>query len=161
MFIFGGQQKNMKNIYTKEVAAELVNRIQQIKPNDMPLWGKMSADQMFAHCNVSYDIAYTPEQFNQPGAFKKFLLKTFLKKIIVGEKEYPKNSRTAPEFIVVGKKDFEKEKAKLIAHVEKTQQLGASYFAGKDNLSFGVMSAEEWNNLFYKHLDHHLRQFGK
>jgi hypothetical protein len=61
---------------------------------------------------------------------------------------------------MVGQKDFEKEKAILIDNLKKTQELGEAHFEGKDNFSFGKMSSKEWNGLFYKHLDHHLSQFG-
>lgn len=150
----------IKNIFTEEVANEVISRINQLSPEDKPHWGKMSADQMLAHCNVTYAFTYEPEQFKRPSAFKKFLLKTFIKKFVVSEKSYPQNSRTAPEFIKSGQYDFEKEKAKLIDNIQETQKLGFQYFEGKDNFSFGKMTGNEWNTLFYKHLDHHLRQFG-
>ena len=95
-----------------------------------------------------------------PSGAKRWLLRTFLKNIVTGDKPYSKNSRTAPEFIIVGQKDFEQEKARLIGFITKTQQLGADHFEGKENFSFGPMTAQEWNGLFYKHLDHHLMQFG-
>ncbi|MEP1258742.1 hypothetical protein [Algoriphagus sp.] len=62
--------------------------------------------------------------------------------------------------MIADQRDFEKEKNRLISYLKKTQEYGASYFDGKESLSFGVMTTEEWNNLFYKHLDHHLTQFG-
>lgn len=45
-------------------------------------------------------------------------------------------------------------------YIKKTADLGESYFDGKENRSFGKLTKEEWNTLFAKHLDHHLRQFG-
>lgn len=150
----------IKNIFTEVVANEVINRINQLKPTDKPLWGKMSADQVLAHCNVPYLYTFEPEKFSKPTLVKRFLLKSFVKKFVTGEKPYPKNSRTAPEFVMVGSKDFEAEKAKLIANIQKCQQLGESYFEGKENHSFGKMNSKEWNVLFYKHLDHHLTQFG-
>ena len=33
-------------------------------------------------------------------------------------------------------------------------------FEGKESNSFGPLTKGEWNNMFYKHLDHHLSQFG-
>ncbi|MGC4233716.1 MAG: DUF1569 domain-containing protein [Niabella sp.] len=150
----------IKNIFTEEVANEVIHRINQLKPTDKPHWGKMSVDQMLAHCNVTYAFTYEPEQFKRPSAFKKFLLKTFIKGFVTGEKSYPKNGRTAPEFIITEQKDFEKEKTKLIDNIQKTQRLGFQHFDGKDNFSFGKMTGKEWNALFYKHLDHHLTQFG-
>lgn len=150
----------IKNIFSQEVSNDLINRINQINPTQQPLWGKMSADQMLAHCNVPYAYTFEPEKFSKPNFLKRFLLKILVKKFVTGDKPYPRNSRTAPEFVMVGSKDFEVEKAKLIANIQKCQQLGESYFEGKENLSFGKMTAKEWNTLFYKHLDHHLTQFG-
>jgi len=150
----------MKNIFQSETAAEVILRIEKLKPEDKPLWGKMSADQMLAHCNVSYAMTWHPEKFKKSGAVKKFFLKLLVKKFVTSESPYRKNGGTAPEFIQTGQYDFEKEKAELIGHVQKVQQLGADWFEGRDNISFGKMTSREWNNLFYKHLDHHLTQFG-
>lgn len=91
---------------------------------------------------------------------KKFLLKTFLKKFVAGEKPYKINSRTSPDFLIKNQRNFEEEKNLLIDNIQKVQSLGKDHFEGKENFSFGKMTGEEWNNLFYKHLDHHLRQFG-
>lgn len=150
----------IKNIFDEAVAQEVIGRINNVSPEQSPLWGKMSADQMMAHCNVSYAFTYEPEKFKKPGAFMKFMLKNFVKKHVVTEKPYQTNSRTSPDFIMTGKKDFEKEKSLLIENILKTQQLGFDHFNGLENFSFGKLSGNEWNVLFYKHLDHHLRQFG-
>lgn len=152
--------KMIQDLFTEAVAKEVIARINKLKPADKPLWGKMSADQMLAHCNVMYKFTYQPEQFKRPSAFKKFLLRLFLKGFVVGKKPYKKGTPTAPEFVIVGEKDFEKEKSMLIENIQKTQKLGHETFDGKDNFSFGKMSSAEWNTLFYKHLDHHLTQFG-
>lgn len=150
----------LKNCFDATVATELIGRINQLTPDTKPLWGKMSADQVLAHLNVAYLYTYQAEKFPKPGAFKRFLLRAFVKQLIVSPKPYPRSGRTAPEFVIVGQRDFAKEKAELIAHIEKTQQLGEAYFEGKENRNFGRMTAAEWNILFYKHLDHHLTQFG-
>jgi hypothetical protein len=87
-------------------------------------------------------------------------LKLLVKKTVVNETPYKKSSQTAPAFIIKDDKDFDKEKERLINYIKKTQELGASYFEGKESLSFGALNKTEWNNMFYKHLDHHLQQFG-
>lgn len=150
----------MKDIFSLEVANEMIGRINQLEPNQSPKWGKMSADQMFAHCNVPYEYVFQPEKFKKPGAIKKLLMKVFLKNFVVGPKPYKKNSHTAPDFLIKDSRDFEKEKNLLTDNIIKVQSLGRNYFEGKENFSFGKMTAEEWNILFYKHLDHHLTQFG-
>ncbi len=44
--------------------------------------------------------------------------------------------------------------------MNKTQQLGENHFDGKESHSFGALNSKEWNNMFVKHLEHHLKQFG-
>jgi len=82
-----------------------------------------------------------------------------VKNQVVGDKQYSKNGKTAPHFKVIDEKDFEAEKISLINYIGKTQTLGEAYFDNKESHSFGNLSKEEWNTLFYKHLDHHLNQF--
>ena len=84
----------------------------------------------------------------------------FVKPIVVNEKPYKKSSQTAPEFLIKDERNFEKEKQRLINYIQKTEQMGAPAFEGKESHSFGPLSPQEWNNMFYKHLDHHLTQFG-
>ena len=79
---------------------------------------------------------------------------------MVGETPYPRSLGTAPQFIIKGNRDFELEKSRLISYIQKTQELGEKKFEGKESFSFGKLSSKEWNNMFAKHLDHHLSQFG-
>ncbi|MGC6422130.1 MAG: DUF1569 domain-containing protein [Flavobacteriaceae bacterium] len=149
----------IKNIFDKKVTAATIARIDALKPNTQPLWGKMQAGQMLAHCSVAYEMVY--ENIHpKPKGLKKWLLKTFVKNAVVNERPYKKNTRTAPEFLITGPKEFQTEKQRLIAYIEKTQALGGAHFDGLASHSFGPLSQQEWNNLFYKHLDHHLNQFG-
>ena len=149
----------LPNVFDASVTNQLIQRINQLTAETQPTWGKMNVAQMLAHCNVTYELAY--ENIHpRPNAFVRFILKSFLKNIVVGEKPYTANSRTAPVFMITSAKDFIKENTRLIAYLEKTQQLGTAYFEGRENHGFGKLTAIEWNNMFYKHLDHHLRQFG-
>jgi len=49
----------MKNVFDPAVTAELIHRIEQLNPQSPAIWGKMSVDQMLAHCNVAYEMAFT------------------------------------------------------------------------------------------------------
>jgi hypothetical protein len=149
----------MKNIFSKEITNEVIERIENLSNNSQPIWGKMSVSQMLAHCSVTYEMVFT-EKHAKPNALTKFMLKLFVKKIVVSEKGYAKNGRTAPQFLIVDERDFQTEKKKLIDYIKKTQDLGAVYFEGKESHSFGKLSSLEWNNSFYKNLNHHLDQFG-
>ncbi len=148
----------IKNIFDKSVTDALIARIDKLSAETQPQWGKMSVGQMLAHCSVTYEMVFEDKHKPAKG-FQKFLLKAFVKGIVTGEKGYKKNSRTAPAFLITTEKEFETEKKRLIAYMEKTQALGGSHFEGKASNSFGNLSEKQWNNMFYKHLDHHLSQF--
>ena len=149
----------MRNIFDQDNTEELKSRIGQLTPETKGLWGTMEVSQMLAHCCVTYEMAYE-DKHKRPSPVLRFFLKLLIKNGVVGEKPYPKNSRTAPGFIITDKKDFEVEKKRLLDYVDYTFQLGADHFEGLESFSFGPITSKEWSNLFYKHLDHHLRQFG-
>ncbi len=149
----------MKNIFTKEVSTEVIERIENLTSETQPIWGKMSVAQMLAHCCVTYEMVFT-DRHPRPNAFTRFMMKTLIKNIVTSEKPYVKNGRTARQFLIVEEKDFVSEKKRLINFIAQTQELGEQKFEGKESHSFGKLTAKEWNNMFYKHLDHHLNQFG-
>ncbi len=149
----------LPNIFDADIVDVFITRIQCLTAQSQPLWGKMNVAQMLAHCNVTYELAY--ENIHpKPNFLVKLLLKTFVKNTVVGEKMYLQNIRTAPVFIIKTEKDFEKEKNRLFDYLNKTLNLGEAYFDGRKNISFGKLTIVEWNNMFYKHLNHHLEQFG-
>ncbi len=148
----------LPNIFTKEVSDQIITRINKLTATTAPLFGKMNVSQMLAHCNVAYEMVYE-NKHKSPNAFVKFILKAFVKKNVVSEVAYKPNGRTAPEFLITTEKEFEVEKNRLIEYINKTQQLGEAHFNQKESHSFGPLSTTEWNNLFYKHINHHLGQF--
>lgn len=149
----------MKNIFNQNDTSEIIARINNLTSLTKPIWGKMDVAQMLAHCNVTYELVYD-NKHPQPKGFMKFMLKFLVKNTVVSEKSYKQNSHTAPFFIINSNKDFELEKKRLIDYISKTQQLGEKEFDGKESHSFGELNKTEWNNMFYKHLNHHLSQFG-
>ncbi|MPN44372.1 hypothetical protein SDC9_191937 [bioreactor metagenome] len=150
----------MQDIFNAKEAQNYIDRINKLTPESQRKWGKMTVDQMLAHCNVTYEMVYEPQKHKAPGGIAKFILKNFVKSKVVGEKSYPQNSPTAPQFLIKENKDFDSEKKRLIGFIQKTQQLGREAFDGKESFSFGKLKAQEWNNMFAKHLNHHLSQFG-
>ena len=149
----------LPNVFTETGIKELITRINQLHENSQPLWGIMKLAQMLAHCNVTYEMIYT-DTHKKPNFFIGWVLKTFVKSKVISETPYIKNGPTGPQFIVLREKKFEEEKKRLIGFIEKTQSLGEKHFNDLPSFSFGPLKSEEWNNMFYKHLDHHLRQFG-
>lgn len=149
----------LPNIFDSTVSNALIARISNLTLNSTPGWGTMNVAQMMAHCNVTYELVYD-DKHPKPNFLLKFILKTFVKKIVVSETPFKHNEKTAPAFIITDARDFETEKGRLVSYIQKTQQLGESHFYNKESHSFGVLNVAEWNNMFYKHLNHHLTQFG-
>ena len=149
----------MKNVFDIKDSSTLIARINQLTRDSKPLWGSMSVAQMLAHCNVTYELVFD-NKHSKPNGLTKFILKLLIKNTVVNDKPYKYNSQTAPVFIIKSDKDFKVEKSRLVQYISKTQELGADYFDNKESHSFGKLNKEEWNNMFSKHLDHHLRQFG-
>jgi hypothetical protein len=149
----------LPNIFTASVSNDIVSRINKLTRTTTAQWGKMNVTQMLAHCNVTFEFAYE-EKHKKPNFFMGFILRNLVKGGLVNEKPNKKNASTAPEFIIKDDRDFDVEKNRLIQYINKTVQLGEKHFDGRESMIFGNMTATEWNNLFYKHIDHHLTQFG-
>ncbi len=148
----------LPNVFEAAIANQVNNRINALTASSSAAWGKMNVAQMLAHCNVTYELALE-DMHPKPNFLMRFILKNFVKQSIVNEVPYKQNGRTAPVFMVAAQQDFDTQKQRLVNYVNKVQALGAQHFEGKENPGFGTLTATEWNNLFYKHLDHHLQQF--
>lgn len=148
------------NIFSADATSTMVDRIQKLTPDTQPQWGKMNVSQMLAHCCVTYQYVYEPQKYKKPNFLMSWVLKKFVKESVCNEVPYKKNTGTAPDFIIKDERDFNTEKQRLISFITKAQQDGDSFFEGKESHSFGKLTLQEWNNMFYKHLDHHLSQFG-
>ena len=81
---------SLPNIFAKEVSDEVIERINTLTPESQRQWGKMTVSQMFAHCCVAYETIYEPDKHPPPNFFMKFILKTFVKGMVTGEKPYKK-----------------------------------------------------------------------
>lgn len=149
----------LPNIFQPEVGERVIARIEKLSPHTQPEWGKMNVTQMLAHCNVTYEMSLETKHA-KPSAFARFLLKAFVKKGVVNEVPYRKNLRTAPAFLIADEREFAREKERLIQYIRTVCSMGEKAFEGREAHSFGIMTAAEHNNMFYKHLDHHLTQFG-
>ncbi|MDW5289629.1 DUF1569 domain-containing protein [Formosa sp. PL04] len=149
----------LPNIFNTDVSEHIIQRINNLKPEVQPRWGKMTVSEMLAHCNVTYEMVYE-DKHPKPNFLMKVIMIAFIKKIVTGETPFKHNGQTAPAFKIKDSRHFETEKSRLVEYINKTQKLGKSNFDNKVSHSFGKLSITEWNNMFYKHLDHHLNQFG-
>ena len=148
----------MNSIFEPTTKSEILRRIDSLTPQSQALWGKMSVSQMLKHCSEGAGLATGALR-----AKRSFIGRTigpFFKSLTVNEKPFSKNSPTLPQLVITGDPDFEKERAHLRRVVEELSDGGPSKTGVQPHPFFGKLEPEAWGTLSYKHLDHHLRQFG-
>ena len=150
----------MKNLFDATVANEVKARLGKLEPQSERRWGKMTAAQMLAHCSASMQWA-VGEVVPEKGALPVRLMGRLIKPMVFrNEEPFRKNSPTAPSLVVTGERDLDKERDRLAGLIDKFAAGGAAGCTKNPHSFFGKLTPEEWAILTYKHLDHHLRQFG-
>ncbi|WP_343485495.1 DUF1569 domain-containing protein [Allomuricauda sp. d1] len=146
----------MKSLFEKEAYDELLERLEKITPDSERLWGKMSPAQMAWHCQFPLKIAV---ENKDRGVSGNPLVRLLFKKTLYNDKLWRKNLPTAPGLKATEEKDFDEEMPKL-------KQLVTACYEARERDQwhphplFGKLTPEQWGKMEYKHLDHHLRQFG-
>lgn len=147
------------DIFQQASMARLSERLDKLSQDRKPAWGKMNPSQMLAHLNVMFELGLE-EKHQPPNALLRFMLKAFVKNKVIGDKPYVKGSSTAPEMRIRHQPGFQTEKKRFLLYLTLLNEKGNTYFEQRAHPSFGKLSATEWSNLFYKHIDHHFNQFG-
>lgn len=146
----------IKNLFDPAVKQEIVDRINKLTPQSQGQWGKMNVAQMLAHVQMPIGVALGTHKI-KGNWFMKLIL-PFFKKILYNEKPYKQGLPTDKSFVMTGTtKDFEKEKALLLDMMAKFSEAN---MINEKHPVFGRLSKEQWSKATWKHLDHHLRQFG-
>ena len=133
-------------------------RIRGLAPDTARVWGKMDAAQMFAHCQVPIRVALGDVKLKR--GLVGILFGRMAKKSLMKPKDFGRGMPTAPEFRVLDRRDFEAERGRLVDLVGRLGRGGPGTLTAAPHPFFGAMTTDEWDTLMWKHLDHHLRQFG-
>lgn len=147
-----------KNLFQPETVGEVISRIDKLQPASLRQWGKMDVAQMMAHCSASFDMA--SGRLNTPRAFIGRLLGPLVKPIYTNEKPFSRNSPTDPKLVVSDQRDFLREQELLKQKLRQFHEGGEANCTPHPHPFFGPLAPQDWSRGMYKHLDHHLRQFG-
>ncbi|MEK6373430.1 MAG: DUF1569 domain-containing protein [Acidobacteriota bacterium] len=148
----------MKSLFVPADRESLLQRIQALEPDTARQWGKMNPAQMLCHCSRALETGTGDRPMKQKLVGK--ILMPFFRSSILGEKPFSKNSPTDPTFVVSDEREFAAERARLTGLIDRFVANGAAQAGTQTHAFFGKMTGEEWGELMYKHIDHHLRQFG-
>lgn len=150
----------MKSLYNSADNQEIIDRINKLSPDSKAQWGKMNVSQMLAHADITMRTALGSVKLKR-GLMGILFGSMIKKKITSDEKPFKQGLPTDKVFVMtVSIKDFDTEKKKLIDAVKKINEAGPDGVSKDPHPFFGKMTPQQWDVLMWKHLDHHLRQFG-
>ena len=144
-----------KDMFDPAVKQDIVNRINYLTSETQRKWGKMDVSQMLAHVQLPINCAYGTHKVK--GSFLLKLLGPLFKGILYNDKPYKQGMPTDPTYIVVDAKNFETEKQTLLNLVKK---FSPDAIVLLNHPVWGKMTKDQWSKATWKHLDHHLKQFG-
>jgi hypothetical protein len=149
----------MKSLFDKDTHAEMLERLAKLTPECKREWGKMSPSQAMEHTARVLEMATSDEQPIKQIFLGKALAWIF-KGQFLGEKPFRKNAPTGPDYVIADQPDFEATRARLKALIDKFNSMGEAKLDGNVHPFFGKLTGKQWGETQYKHVDHHLRQFG-
>lgn len=149
----------MKSIFEEDSYSGLVNRLHTLKKESKPLWGKMNVEQMLVHCRKSIEYAMGDIELEAPSPLRVFFA-NFSKTLLYNDKPFKKNSRTIDDFVVKEHGSFDAEYKKLKKIMHRMHTAEKFFFPYTYHQVYGRLEPFMWGQMIYKHLDHHLRQFG-
>jgi hypothetical protein len=148
----------VQNLFQPEAAAEVISRIDKLQPTTHRQWGKMDVAQMMAHCSATLDMASGRSVL--PRLFIGRILGPFVRRVFTDDKPFSRNGPTHKGLVMADNKDFTRERERLKACVQQFHEGGEAKCTRQPHPFFGPITPQEWATGMYKHLDHHLRQFG-
>jgi hypothetical protein len=149
----------MKNLFDANDLEALRVRIVQLRPDSNRQWGRMTVAQALAHCSLGVQTA--TGELRPPRKLIGRILGPLVKPKVVGDDQpMRRNSPTVKGLVVLHEPDFAAEQERLIGSLERFSAAGPQGCTSHPHAFFGRLTPDEWAILVYKHIDHHLRQFG-
>lgn len=148
----------MNSLFKSKPLEEILHRIEALQPDSKALWGKMTVAQMLAHCTGGMQMA--TGEIKLPRRFIGRLIGPLVKTSYYNDRPFPKGINTDKALVVTDDKDFLVEQQNLILQVKKFHKGQAQHCTKTPHPFLGHFTPEQWAKGMYKHIDHHLRQFG-
>lgn len=148
----------MESLFDKQGNQNIVDRINQLTPITLSQWGKMTVSQMLEHCQQPIKVSFGTLEL-KPNLIS-FLFGKSAKKQMLTQPRFKRSLPTVKQFKITHEPNFEEARKQLIEMVSKYADEGHGAIKVSKHPFFGNMSMEEWDILQWKHLDHHLKQFG-
>jgi len=149
----------MKNLFETGLANHVKQRVAGLRAESERQWGTMNPAQALAHCSLGLQMAMG--EIRPRRTLMGRLLGPAIKPKVFGNDEpLRRGSPTADELVIGTERDLNEERGRVTSLIDRFVSGGASVCTTHPHPFFGRLTPAEWATLMYKHLDHHLRQFG-
>lgn len=149
----------MKSLFQVPEVVEVKMRLGELRPESPRQWGKMNAPQAVAHCAAALEMALGDNP--SPRLLVGRIIGQLIKPLVFREGEpFRRNTPTLKNLMILDQRDLDKERERLCGLIDRFATAGAAGCTRNPHSFFGRLTPDEWAILMYKHLDHHLRQFG-
>jgi hypothetical protein len=149
----------MKSLFEATAAAEITGRLAHLTPDSRPQWGKMNVAQMLAHCSAWMEMAAGLK--SPPRSLIGRIFGPIAKSNVLHSQEPIRRNMPSEKSLIIGdRRHFAAERQRLIEWTDRFATGGPQNCTKDPHCFFGPMTPAEWATMAYKHLDHHLRQFG-
>lgn len=147
----------MKSLWNSTDRQEILDRVSLLGPSRQRQWGKLTCEQMV--CHLADALRMTTGEVRIPA--RRSPLTWFpLKQLIIYALPFPKGAPTAPELLQPKIGEFDSKVTDLREMIDRFSQLQGKTREWPAHPAFGAMTERSWGVLAYRHIDHHLRQFG-
>ena len=148
----------MENLFEVHVYGNVLERLDKLSHHSERLWGKMEVAQMLAHCKAAFAVPLSEKPMKR--SLIGLCIGWAVKGQLYNDRPWRHNLPTAPNFVIKDKRSFDQEKEALTALIHSFHKRGPEKVGLYPHPMFGRLTKDQWGWSMYKHLDHHLRQFG-
>ncbi|MDA0378854.1 MAG: DUF1569 domain-containing protein [Bacteroidetes bacterium] len=143
-----------QNLFDEATYVAILERLNKLTPSSRPGWGKMAVGQMLAHCAEVQDV-YNGKPLRAPVWMKLF--RPMLRPMLLADKDFSRNAPTLDQFRMEDPEDFAAQRERLVNSLRTMHALGRRPM---NHPMLGMLTSDDVGWIAWKHLDHHLRQFG-
>lgn len=148
----------VKNLFDRETFQETTTRINNLTPDSERKWGKMTVSKMLAHLKVGFVVPLSDRPMKR--MFLGRIIAPFFKSKMYDEKPWGRSMPTGGDFIIKDDREFYKERQELLELINQFHNKGAGGIGKYPHPFFGKFTPEQWGKMMWKHIDHHMQQFG-
>lgn len=155
----------MKTLIRERDREQILERLRQLEPNIVPRWGQMTAPQMVCHLTDAFRNLLRDRPVQSKAGRPTLVGKTLVKWVaLYTPLPWPKGMKTRPEAdqLIGGTPPSSRFEEDVTSLERATDRFLVAVREGRlqEHYMFGILSAREWSRWAYRHMDHHLRQFG-